>query len=121
MNGSNSIDLDKVKKTVKNMKNTNLINKNIVLAVIILVMIEIKKLKAQILKLKVKLKNFKYKLKKDYKLSSSIKGNKKSSYKRLNCKPVNKKNLEYYKCSKKDYFKSECYSKLKDRIDYKNV
>jgi len=46
MNGSNSIDLDKVKKTVKNMKNTNLINKNIVLAVIILVMIEIKKLKA---------------------------------------------------------------------------
>jgi len=60
-------------------------------------------------------------LKKDYKLSSSIKGNKKSSYKRLNCKPVNKKNLEYYKCSKKDYFKSECYSKLKDRIDYKNV
>ncbi len=34
---------------------------------------------------------------------------------------MNKRNLEYYKCEKKRYFKSEYQSKPKDQIDYKNI
>ncbi len=34
---------------------------------------------------------------------------------------MDKRNLECYKCSKKRHFKSKCQSKLKDRIDYRNV
>ncbi len=45
-NRSNSINLDKVEKIVKNMKSVSLINKNILSAATTLVVAEIKKLKA---------------------------------------------------------------------------
>ncbi len=52
-NGSNSMNLNKMKKIIKNVKSTSLINKNMIVAISTLIIIEIKKLKIQILKLKV--------------------------------------------------------------------
>ena len=119
-NRTSLIDLNKVKKIVKNIESVSLISKNILAITIILAVIKIKELKAQILKLKIKLKNFKYISKENHKLSLNIKGNRKPLYKRSNSKLMNKKNLEYYKYRKKGYFKSECRSKFKDQIDYRN-
>jgi len=73
-----------------------------------------KKLKVQILKLKVKLRKLKYVIREDCKPSQNTKGNKKSLYKGSNHKSVDKKNMEYYKYKKKNYFKSECRFKPKD-------
>ncbi len=107
-------DLDKIEKIIKNMKSISLINKNILAAIIISVVIKIKKLKIQILELKTKLKNFKYIFRKDYNSFLITEKNRKSLYKRQNHKPVNKKNLKCYKCKKKNYFKFKCQSKPKN-------
>ncbi len=72
-NRLNSANLNKIKEMAKNMKSTSLINKNILAASIILVVIEVKKLKVQILKLKVELKESKYVPKEDYKLLQILK------------------------------------------------
>ncbi len=66
-NRSNLADLDKAKKMAKNMKNANLINKNMIAISTALAVTEVKKLKVQILKLKVKLKESKYILREDHK------------------------------------------------------
>ncbi len=95
------------------MKSTNLINKNVLAIITILVVAKIKKLKTQILKLKVELKDVKYVSRKNQK-SLNIRKNRKPLYKRLNCKPIDKKNLKYYKYRKKGYFKSEYQLKPKD-------
>ena len=121
VNKANLTDHDEAKKTVKNVKNVSFINKNVLIVITILAVTDIKELKAQILKLKVELKEFKYILREDRKLLLNIERNKKPLYKEPNYKPVDKRNLEYYKCSKKDYFKSKYQSKLKDRIDYQNI
>ncbi len=120
INESNLIDFDEVEKIAKNVKSTNLINKNVLAIITILVVAKIKKLKTQILKLKVELKDVKYVSRKNQK-SLNIRKNRKPLYKRLNCKPIDKKNLKYYKYRKKGYFKSEYQLKPKDWIDYRNV
>ncbi len=96
-NESNLIDLDEAKKIVKNVKNASLINKNVITATMILIVVKIKELKTQILKLKVELKDSKYMFKEDYKLFLNIKKNRKSLYKGSNCKLIDKRNLKYYK------------------------
>ncbi len=95
-NGSNLTDLNKAEETVKNIENASLINKNVLVTTITSVVIKIK----------------------DRKPLSNIKGNRKLLYKGLNYKSVDKRNLKYYKYSKKCHFKSECWSKSKDRMDY---
>ncbi len=110
-----------MKKIAKNVESINLINKNIIIVATNLAVAEVKKLKTQILKLKVKLKELKYVSKKDHKPSQNIERNKKPPYKRPNHKPINKRNLECYKYDKKGHFKSECRSKSRNRIDYRNV
>jgi len=113
-NESSSADLNEVKEMVKNVKSASLINKNVLAVTTILTVMEIKELKAQIFELKAKLKDSKYVSREDHKSLSNTKENRKPSYKGLNCKSVNKRNLECYKCDKKGYFKSECQLKLKD-------
>jgi len=108
INKSSSADLDEIEKIAKNMESTSLINKNILVAITILAVIEIKELKAQILELKSELKDSKYVFREDHKLLSNNRENKKLLYKGSNYKPVNKRNLECYKCSKKGHFKSKC-------------
>ncbi len=115
------MNLNKVEKMAKNIENASLVNKNVFTTIATPVIMKIKKLKAQILKLKAKLKESKYVLKKDRKLSHNNKGNRRPPYKRLNYKPVDKKNLKCYNCRKKKHFKSEYQSKLKDYTDYKNI
>ncbi len=77
------------------------------------------------MELKTEIKEAKYVSWKDKKLSQNNEGNRKPPYRGSNRKPVNKKNLEYFNCDKKGYFKSECWAKLKDQIrdwtNYRNV
>ncbi len=68
-NGSNPVDLDKAKKTAKNVKSASLINKNVIAAATNPAIAEVKKLKAQILKLKAKIKESKYVSREDRKAS----------------------------------------------------
>ncbi len=82
---------------------------------------EVKELKAQILELKAEIKEVKYVPQEDRKAFQNTEGNRKSSYKGSNRKPVNKRNLECFNCGKKGHFRSECRSKLKDRTDYQNI
>ncbi len=89
-NKASLADLNKVEKIAKNVKSASLINKNVLIVTITLAVTEIKELKAQILKLKAELKDFKYVLRKDYKLLSNNRENRKLLYKEPNCKPMNK-------------------------------
>jgi len=107
-NRLNLMNLNKVDEMVKNVKSASLINKNVMAAVINLTVVEVKELKPQILELKVKIRELKYVFREDRKLLQNIGGNKKPPYKGLNHKPVNKRNLKYYKYEKKSHFKSEC-------------
>ncbi len=59
-NRSNLTDLNKVKKTAKNVESTSLINKNVMAVATNPVVMEVKELKAQILELKTELKKSKY-------------------------------------------------------------
>ncbi len=54
------MNLDEVKKIVKNVKSTSLINKNILATITTLAIAKIRELKVQILELKAELKDFKY-------------------------------------------------------------
>src|SRR6266540_3538070 len=81
------------------------------------IVVEVKELKVQILKLKAEIKETKYVSRKDRKPSQNNRGNRKSPYREPNRKPVDKRNLKYFNCEKKGYFKSECKTKLRDRID----
>ncbi len=112
-NGSNSADLDEVKKIAKNVKNASLINKNMIAAVTNPVVIEVKKLKVQILELKAEIKEVKYILREDRKPSQNSEGNRKPPYRRSNHKPVDKRNLKYYNCGKKRHFKFKYRAKPK--------
>ncbi len=114
INGSNLVNFDEVKEMAKNIKSASLINKNVMTVVVNWTISEVKKLKAQILELKAEIKKAKYILKEDQKLIQNIRENRKPFYKGSNYKPVNKRNLKCYKCNKKEYFKSECWSKPKD-------
>src|SRR6266498_1753875 len=58
-NGSNLADLDKAKKTAKNVESASLINKNVIVATNPAV-VKVKELKAQILELKAEIKKAKY-------------------------------------------------------------
>ncbi len=77
------------------------------------------------MKLKAEIKEAKYVPWEDQKLSQNNGENRKPLYKRSNRKSVDKRNLEYFNCGKKDHFKSEYRAKLKgqtrDRTDYRNI
>ncbi len=115
-NGSNPADLDEMEEMTKNVESASLINKNVIAAATNLAVAKVKKLKAQILKLKAKIKEAKYVSWKDRKQPQNTERNRKLPYKGLNCKPVDKRNFECFNCEKKDYFKSKCRAKLKDKI-----
>ncbi len=119
-NSFNPADLDKAEETAKNVESTSLINKNVIAATTNLTA-EVKELKAQILELKAEIKDAKYTSREDRRPSQHTGGNKKSSYRGPNRKPVDKRNLECFNCRKKEHFKSECQAKLKDHIDYRNI
>ena len=124
-NGSNPADLNKVKEIAKNVESVSLINKNVIAAVTNPAVAEVKKLKAQILELKAEIKEAKYVPQEDRKASQNNGGNRKSLYRRINRKSVDKRNFEYFNYGKKGNFRSECRSKLKDQTrdqtDYKNI
>ncbi len=121
INRSNPADLDEVEEIAKNVESTSLINKNIIAATINPAVAEVKKFKAQILELKVEIKDAKYVSWEDRKASQNSEGNRKPSYRGLNQKSVDKRNLECFNCEKKGHFKSECRIKLKDQADYQNI
>jgi len=112
-NGSNPTDLDEAEETAKNVESTSLINKNVIAVVTNLAVAEVKELKVQILELKAEIKEVKYVSWKDRKLPQNNEGNRKPSYRGLNHKSIDKRNLECFNCRKKDYFKSECWTKPK--------
>src|SRR6266542_5480282 len=124
-NGSNPTDLDEVEETAKNVESVSLINKNILAAATNPNTTEVKKLKAQILELKAEIKEAKYVSQEDRKASQNNGGDRKSPYRGLNRKPVDKRNLECFNCGKKGHFKFEYRAKPKnrarDRTDYRNV
>ncbi len=124
-NSSNPADLDKVKKTAKNVKSASLINKNVIAVTTNPIVAEVKELKAQILKLKAEIKEAKYVPWEDRRASHNNGGNRKPPYQGSNQKPVDKRNLECFNCEKKGHFKSECRAKpkdhMKDRTDYRNI
>ncbi len=120
-NSSNPADLDEVEKTAKNVESASLINKNIIAAAINPAVAEVKELKAQILELKAEIKEAKYISWEDRRASQNNGRNRKSSYQKLNRKPVDKKNLECFNCEKKGYFKSKCWAKPKNQTDYRNI
>ncbi len=121
INSSNPANLDEAEEIAKNVKSASLINKNVIAAATNPIVVEVKELKVQILKLKAEIKETKYVSRKDRKPSQNNRGNRKSPYREPNRKPVDKRNLKYFNCEKKGYFKSECKTKLRDRIDYRNI
>src|SRR6266540_2414253 len=120
-NGSNPANLDEAEETAKNVESASLINKNVIAAATNPVTAEVKELKAQILELKAEIKEVKYVFREDRKASHNNGGNRKSPYRGLNRKPVDKRNLECFNCEKKGHFKSECQAKPKDQTDYRNI
>src|SRR6266496_2885037 len=93
-NSSNPADLDEAEEIAKNVESTSLINKNVIAAVTNTATAEVKELKAQILELKAEIKEAKYVSQEDRKPPQNTGGNKKPSYRRLNRKPVDKRNLK---------------------------
>ncbi len=106
---------------IKNVESISLINKNILAAVTNPAVAEVKELRAQILELKAEIKKAKYISWENRKQPQNNEGNRKPPYKGLNWKPVDKKNLECYKCEKKGHFKLEYWLKPKNWIDYRNI
>ena len=125
INSSNSADLDKVKEIAKNVESASLINKNVIAAAINPIVAEVKEFKAQILELKAEIKEAKYVSQENRRVFQNDGGNKKSPYRGLNWKSVDKRNLECFNCEKKGHFKSECRAKpkgqMRDRTDYRNI
>src|SRR6266542_3382490 len=120
-NGSNPVDLDEAEETAKNVESASLINKNVIAAATNPVTEEVKELKVQILELKAEIKETKYTPREDRKPFQNNGGNRKSSYRGLNRKLVDKRNLECFNCGKKGHFKSECRAKPKDHTEYRNI
>src|SRR6266542_1867833 len=114
-NGSNPADLDKVEKIAKNVESASLINKNVIVAATNPAVAEVKELKAQILELKTEIKKAKYVPRENRRASQNNKRKGKSFYQGSNQKPMDKRNLKCFNCSKKGHFKSECRAKLKDQ------
>ncbi len=120
-NGSNPTDLDEVEKTAKNIESASLINKNVIATATNPFTAEVKELKAQILELKAEVKEAKYVPQEDRKPPQNNERNRKPPYWGPNRKPVDKRNLKYFNCGKKEHFKSECWVKPKDWTDYRNI